>query len=131
MKRATALRNAHRIAERVRGVNGILATPGCDRSAVRIKRVWIFGSTIKGSPAPNDLDVLIECVGIGLSPAGQRRCDREYKRRYGMRSSVSCFLELRRWLRCGMQKVSVHFLDIEGSLASPRALIYPRWSIPE
>ena len=84
MKRKLAFRYAFEVARRVHGVNGILATPLCDREAVRFKRIWVFGSTVKGGEAPNDLDLLIE-----LEPCGrwhsyrQGKIDKEYLRRYG------------------------------------------------
>lgn len=65
LKLATALRYANEISRRVREVNGLLATPLCGHEAVRISRVWVFGSTIKGSLAPNDLDLLIDLHEVG------------------------------------------------------------------
>lgn len=64
MKRETAIKYAREIARRAQSVNGLLATPGCSYEAVRIKRMWIFGSTVKGKTDPNDLDLLIEMSGV-------------------------------------------------------------------
>jgi predicted nucleotidyltransferase len=127
MKRATALRYAHELARRVHSVNGVLATPLMRNEAVRISRIWVFGSTVKGAENPNDLDVLIEAKACGKF----RRCchvtyDRDYFRRFGVRVAGCSRWYMLKWLTRGMKNVSRHFTDVEGVEIDVKVLIYPR-----
>lgn len=132
MKRTTALRYADEIAARVRRVNGLLATPLCDREAVRICRVWVFGSTVKGSAAPNDLDLLIESKPVGRARSWkQGKLSRRYLSRFGVRRAISASDEAYKWLTKGMKKVSRHDFEIEQGLdLSPLVMLYPRNDLP-
>ncbi len=127
MKRKDAFRYAFEVARRVHSVNGILATPLCGREAVRFKRIWVFGSTMKGAQEPNDLDLLID-----LEPCGrwrswrQGKLDKEYLRRYGMWQAVSAEKEALKWLTKGMRKVSRHTLPDEAAVIDIKVLLYPR-----
>lgn len=130
MKRGTALRYAREIARRVHAVNGLLATPGCCREAVRISRVWVFGSTAKGSESPNDLDLLIE-----IRYAGRRRswrqasADKAYFRAHGIRVAPSARQYALKWLTKGMRMVSRHCADEECVDIDVKTLIYPRYDL--
>jgi hypothetical protein len=127
MKLATALRYANEVARRVQSVNGLLATPLCSHEAVRIKRIWVFGSTVKGSQAPNDLDLLIDLEEVGRRYSFRRaRVDRQYFRRYGCRRSPPARADALKWLTKGMKMVSRHCLDSECADIDKKVLIYPR-----
>lgn len=131
MRRATALRYAREIARRLHEVNGVLATPLCQREAVRIKRVWVFGSTAKGAENPNDLDVMIELdcqVGRHRSWR-QARIDKQYKRRHGWRVAPSQRQYFLKWLTKGMRGVSRHCLDDDVVQLDVKTLIYPRYDL--
>jgi len=132
MKRTTALRYADEIAARVRSVNGLLATPLANREAVRIKRVWVFGSTVKGSPAPNDLDLLIECVEVGRKRTWkQGKLDRQFLHSFRERRAIRATNEAYKWLSKGMKKVSRHCFEAERGIdLSPLVMIYPRNDLP-
>lgn len=132
MKRTTALRYADEIAARVRSVNGLLATPLADREAVRIKRVWVFGSTVKGSQAPNDLDLLIESKAVGRHRTWkQGKLNRRYLRMFGVRRALCASKETYKWLTKGMKKVSRHDFEAERGIdLSPLVMIYPRNDLP-
>ena len=132
MKRTTALRYADEIAARVRSVNGLLSTPLANREAVRISRVWVFGSTVKGSPAPNDLDLLIETKAVGrVRTWKQGKLDRRAVRSFGVRRAISASDEAYKWLTKGMKKVSRHCFEAEQGLdLSPLVMLYPRNDLP-
>jgi hypothetical protein len=126
MRRALALQYANEVARRLHSVNGILATPMCDSDAVRFKRVWVFGSTVKGSQAPNDLDLLIEAEPCGRHYSWkQAKMDKWQLRQYGFRLPVRSTWEAFKWLTKGMRKVSRHSYRYEGDIGY-KVLIYPR-----
>ena len=145
MKRETAIKYAREIARRVHSVNGLLATPGCRREAVRIRRIWVFGSTVKGKPNPNDLDVLIDIEEVGrLRVIGRHRgrnhvyegmlrdarIDKSRARKYGWFTSKDSIPEALKWLTKGMKMVSRHTLEGEGAAPfAEQVLIYPRWDM--
>jgi len=117
------------IARRVKSVNGLLATPLCEYEAVRISRVWVFGSTAKGSDSPNDLDVLIE-----LKPCGRRRKYSECRpnkvaARSGYEWPVASEHECLKWLTKGMRLVSRHLTRDEGAKFDIQKMIYPRYEM--
>ena len=131
MRLQTALRYANEVAARVRAAGGLVATPLCDREAARISRIWVFGSTVKGSQTPNDLDLLIE-----MRPAGrwrnwrESRVDRRHYRSYGIKRAPSCRDAALIWLTKGMRKVSRHLSDVEGVEIDVKVMIYPRNDLP-
>jgi len=131
MKRATALRYAREIASRLHSVNGLLATPLCDREAVRVKRVWVFGSTAKGSQTPNDLDVMIEldCQVGRHRTWRQARFDKRELRSYGIKCAPSSREYFLKWLTRGMRKVSRHCRDSDCVQLDVQTLIYPRYDL--
>lgn len=132
MRKETALRYAAEITARVRRVNGLLATPLCDKEAVRIRRVWVFGSTVKGSAAPNDLDVLLDLAPVGrYRNWKQGKLDRRRARAFGVRLALCSRDEAYKWLTKGMRKVSRHDYEAERGLhLYPLVLIYPRNDLP-
>jgi hypothetical protein len=130
MKRDVALRYAELIHRRLKSVNGLLATPLCNFEAVRFRRVWIFGSTVKGSQEPNDLDVLIESYVAGRRRSWQQGTfDKIWKRRHGLMFAKFAGAEAFKWLTAGMRKVSPHSFGIDMHVAYPRVMIYPRFDI--
>lgn len=130
MKLETALRYARDVASRVHGVNGLLATPLCEHEAVRISRIWVFGSTVKGSPNPNDLDLLIELKECGrFRTRRQARLDKRYFRNYGIRLALPSRDEALKWLTKGMRKVSRHCVDTERVEIDVKVMIYPRMDL--
>lgn len=148
MKRETAIRYATEIHKRLKAVSGLIATPEANHSFFRIKRAWLFGSTIKGKPNPNDVDILYEGFPCGRWQITNKLADREfkkyrrkitgssriylsktdtaYKKRHGISIPYdSQTLALKRL--CGtMRCVRFHELAIDGVLAVPRIMIYPR-----
>jgi hypothetical protein len=130
MKIETALRYAQEIHDRVSSVNGLLGTPGSGNEAVRIRRVWVFGSTVKGGAAPNDLDILIDLQPCGRMYSAQRnqaKLDKDYYRRYGVRLPVSSRDTCLKWLTKGMKLVSRHCADQEEVEIDVKVEIYPRF----
>lgn len=132
MRKQTALRYASEIAARLRGVNGLLATPLCQKEAVRIRRAWVFGSTVKGSEAPNDLDLLLDFRPVGrYRNWRQGKLDRRHARAFGVRLAIDSEHEALKWLTKGMRKVSRHSFENEKGLdLSPLVMIYPRNDLP-
>lgn len=63
MKRDTALKNTYKLIQRIKSINGILSTPLANVDYIKIKRAWLFGSVLKGSENPNDVDIFIELEG--------------------------------------------------------------------
>lgn len=127
MRREVALRYADKVAQRLHSVNGVLATPLCGHEAVRFKRVWVFGSTVKGSVSPNDLDLLIDAEECGRQRSWeQTRYDKEARRRYGYTVTVSAVDEALKWLTKGMKHVSRHIAATERIPIDVKVLLYPR-----
>ena len=131
MKRATALRYAREIARRLHEVNGLLATPVCNYEAVRVRRVWVFGSTAKGAENPNDLDVMIElnCMVGRHRTWRQATIDKGSYRRSGVRVARNNRDEFLKWLTKGMRGVSRHCRDQDIVVLDVQALIYPRYDL--
>jgi hypothetical protein len=134
MKRTTALRYAVEIARRVHTVNGLLATPLCNFEAQRISRMWVFGSTAKGSENPSDLDLLIEMRDCGRHRTWQQgKLDKRSRRQYGCMLAIDSRKETLKWLTKGMRLVSRHTTDSEGlfhkNLIDVKKMIYPRFEL--
>lgn len=135
MRRATALRAAETIAARVKAHGGLIGTPHADYEAVRIKRVWLFGSTAKGSEAPNDVDILLEYIRCGRHQlcgkwrryrASNAKLAKRYYRSTGIKTAICAANEALRHLRGALKMVRFHSFDVDGDLAHPRILLYPR-----
>jgi predicted nucleotidyltransferase len=133
MRRERALRYALEIARRLHAVQGFVATPGCEFDAYQISRVWVFGSTAKGSPEPNDLDILIDMHSVGMLQlyTEGRRLDKYKWKAYRIKVCHSGSNEVLKWLTKGMQKVSRHVLHDEAAVIDVKYLIYPRWELPD
>lgn len=130
MKRSTAVRYANEVAARVKAVNGLLATPLCNSEAVRIKRIWVFGSTVKGSQSPNDLDLLIEMETCGRTKTWQQtKRDKRRLRDNGLSLAPDSADYAFKWLTKGMKKVSRHWTQLEFARLDVKVLIYPRMDL--
>jgi len=146
MKRSTAIKNMHEIARRLHSINGLLATPLTSDEAFKISRVWVFGSTVKGSTSPNDLDILIEGKGVGrrrlfsfnrrgfkyketrdCRPFLHARLDKSYLHQRGIMRAICSENEAYKWLSKGMKRVSRHSLENDDEIAWPRMMIYPKF----
>ncbi len=131
MKRVTALRYCIEIARRVRAVEGVIPTPFGDHQGIRVKRMWIFGSTAKGSALPNDLDLLVDYENHGSRQAWQDvGVDLAYQRRYGMDRAKPSIDEALKWLTKGMRKVSRHTTALECAKIDVKKMIYPQYRMP-
>ena len=140
MKAKTAINNAMKIAERIKLLNGLIGTPGTGFECFRIKRAWVIGSTIKGKENPNDLDIILDAEECGRrfnTVKLYRKCSKwphyygaklhkEYLRRYGMYSPVSCEYEAHKYLRGWLKMARIHDWKIDHEAASQRIMIYPR-----
>lgn len=134
MKLATALKNANRISDRLKSVGGIVSTPLCDFPGVKITRMWVFGSTVKGSQKPNDLDLLIEIKVIGnyrswhesRAVRSRVRLDKRRARRTGFRGAIAAENEALKWLTKGTLNTSRHMYGVERIEIDKKVMIYPR-----
>ena len=72
MLRKTAIKNANEIARRLKKLGGLIATPEAGNTCVKLKRVWLFGSTVKGASNPNDIDILFEVQICGDKQTNSR-----------------------------------------------------------
>lgn len=130
MKRTTALKYAQEIARRVHAVNGLLATPLCNKEAARIQRIWVFGSTAKGSQAPNDLDLLIDIREVGRHRTWrQGAINKQYLRSYSIPVARSTTEEALKWLTKNMRMVSRHTTQSERVEIDVKKMIYPRYEM--
>lgn len=94
--------------------------------------MWVFGSTIKGSLAPNDLDLLIELREVGRRfTAKQTRVCKVYLRAHGWRRAPRAEFYALKWLTKGMRNVSRHNRENEESEIDKMVLIYPRNDLAE
>lgn len=138
MKRAVAIKKALKVAEILRSASGLIGTPGTDADAVRVKRAWLFGSTVKGKDEPNDVDILLEYEAVGRRYwcAKSRkhklcgaRLDKRGYRSYGYRHPVEAWVEARKFIKGGMTMVRLHNVEIDGNfgdIAETKVMIYPR-----
>lgn len=128
MRRETAIKNAAEVARRIRQASGCLGTPGFQFEALRIRRAWVFGSTIKGSQNPNDVDILLDCEPCGrhFRVGKGAMLDKERKRRHGYRLARDTLDGAIISLRQGMKGINIHTYQNDGELAHPRVMIWPR-----
>ena len=126
MKRQTSIRNAKSVAAAIKKCNGIIGTPEAVYDAFKIKAAWVFGSTIKGKENPNDTDILIEAYSVGR--CRYHNAKRSKARSFYKMDSTEAAL---RHLRGSMKMVRFHFEKIDGSIAYPRVMIYPRMDLKE
>lgn len=138
MKHQTAIRTALEIAHRIRQVNGLYATPEADREAIRIRRAWLFGSTVKGKADPNDVDILLDYQIVGSHQttgrlagrwklAGNAKAGRSCM---GIRFAVDSYQVALKGLRRNLKMVRFHDLAVDGDLAHPRLMLYPKNELP-
>jgi predicted nucleotidyltransferase len=130
MKLSTSIRNAKIIAERVHRCNGLIGTSGALNEALRVKRMWVFGSTVKGKENPNDTDILIECETAGRFCYQNAKLHPISTARNGFRYKVSSIDVAYSYLRGNLKMVRLHDVNIDGSIATPRIMIYPRMELP-
>lgn len=140
MRKEIAFKNVLIIANRIKSVNGLIGTPANRFECFKIRRAYVFGSTVKGSPLPNDIDILIEGNGCGLRYTAKKisnpgnndsirygaKTDREYLRRYGIRISKESHHTAYRFIKGNFKKISIHDFSVDGEIAHPRIMIYPR-----
>lgn len=137
MKLKTSINNTLAVVDRVRRINGIMATPEDHHEFIKVKRVWLFGSTIRGKPNPNDTDMLFEfCEGGRLKRAGKTakgskqpntaKIDKDYRRRYGIDIARSTRTSLFKYLRGNLKMIRFHDASIDAKYATDKILVYPR-----
>lgn len=155
MKRLTALKNVHKIIYRLKSINGLLATPMESHSYIKVKRVWLFGSVLKGSDTPNDIDLFIELAHsskeqgiyyddveshITKSRRKKRRSDHvlhggfRINKRHRLWKSIKHQSVIDNsdtfifWLRKNIPNVSVHYVYHDRTFfkLDRKCLIYPR-----
>lgn len=138
MKRDTAIRHAMSIGEHLRGLGGIISTPGCFHEALKIDRLWVFGSTAKGAANPSDLDLLVQFRTIRTRELEKdRKPGRTLKRIFGggyrfkwdwNRRDYMVMEAYEDGLRSiigGRRMIRFHDHKVDGSLAWPRVMLYP------
>jgi predicted nucleotidyltransferase len=124
VKYETAIGYAHLIAARLRAVNGLIPTPRASFEYLRVRRAWVFGSTVRGKDRPNDLDIMLDVAFCGRQ---LRRMRFRRNESFIHRTLFSTFEDGARWLRRGMRNVSMHTNDEWPCLSRRcRVLIYPR-----
>jgi predicted nucleotidyltransferase len=128
MKRATALRYAREISQQLHQCHGVIDTALHEFNDVIVHRVSVFGSTAKGSEAPNDLDLMVE-FSYGEKNAGARLLDRTAKRNYGYWLSESASDAMVHWFRKGRKMVSVHSPAWDATEPDVMREIYPEWKL--
>ena len=134
MKLKTSIRNALKIAERIKHCNGIIGTPEASHEALRITRAWIFGSTAKGKLHPNDTDILIESIEVGRFNLKNAKKKPKSTMRLGYRYSLNAHDVGYSYLRRGIKMVRFHDIKIDGSIgdvAQTKIMIYPRNDLPK
>lgn len=130
MKLKTALRYANEIAVQLKSTNGFIYTPLHDRPAIKIKRLWLFGSSAKGKLNPNDVDILAEVVEVGdrydRTKRGTWVVDKDFYRRFGMSFAKSSISSAFKQLKNRRKMVNIHateWVDVEIDI---KILLYPR-----
>jgi len=127
MKIDTAVHHVKEIHTRLVSVGGMIPTPRGSDEFFLVKKAWVFGSTIKGSPTPGDLDILLlaepsgfyqSWVDVGHDPV--------YLKNHGIKVTRSTTREGKMWLRKGMKMVSVHDTLSEAAIIDKKIEIFPR-----
>jgi len=126
MKRATAIRYCQDINRRLLEVNGTIVTCRGEFEYVAVTKVWVFGSTAKGSESPNDLDLLIQMrEGGQLQGVESAGFDPLIFSARGLKFPRSSRSEALMWLTKGMRNVSRHIHGEEMIEIDLKAEIYP------
>ncbi len=119
MKRFTAHKHLRTIINRLNACNGEFDTPKCGRLNYHIEKAWVFGSYVKGSNSPNDLDILYDGVAVGEF-CGTRFWE------FGCESGSDRAIIT---LRHGMKMIRFHPYDIDGNykdIPQTKQLIFER-----
>ena len=127
MKRETAVATAKEIVAKLRDCRGIVDTPAASRPQVRVRELWLFGSTLKGAERPNDLDLLWDAIVFGeyrRPGEGGAELDARRHRSYGLWLAKDPFEEARRTLIGNRKMVRLHDKGIDGVVAYPRLLLF-------
>lgn len=116
MKRKTALKNLSTIIERLNICNGKFNLDGYDFEGLTVKKAYVFGSLVKMSDFPNDIDILIDYERFGKFHAGR------YLRGLVIENRV--FINLRK----GMKMIRFHDFRIDGNyndIPDTKVMIFP------
>lgn len=135
MKRERALRYCREIHDQLVLAGGMLHTPNYSHEHVLFKKVWLFGSTAKGSLSPRDVDILyhIELIGPNFRRNTELVMDtRVSKQRfwggdYPMQTSEAAY----KWLRRRRPMVSLHSTEYERAIFPDKIQIYPDYLLPK
>lgn len=120
MKLKLAICYAKRIHEKLNNLTeGTLELEGCEYKKIKVEKVWVFGSAIKGSLFPNDLDLLIKSTNFDLTP---------FQERLHAKNSTNEFFK---WLSKGMKKVSRHDWMDEITSIDKLVEIWPNFELDE
>lgn len=132
MRRSLAIGYAKEIHRRLVEVGGRIPTPRGDREYVKIKRVWVFGSTAKGKANPNDLDIMILKERGGARQSWEAAgFDPEVYRTRGVKTPRSSESESMKWLTAGMRNVSRHDRIGDEVQIDVQYEIYPQYELPD
>lgn len=132
MKRSTAMRYCHEIHEKLTAIGGLLETPRGQRSHLQFLKVEVFGSTVKGTLEPNDLDLLIATEATGVNRSWEEvGFDPAYLRATGVRIPRDSKEEAYKWLTKGMRNVSRHDAAIEMIKIDKKIEIFPKYLMPD
>lgn len=112
---------------------------------IELNACGLFGSTAKVSQTPSDVDILFEGFECGLHQNAYWNCrnavdcktnkskkiriaktDKDYLRRYGIRIGLSSRVTAFRFLRGNKKMVRFHPFEVDGCIAYPRIMLYPR-----
>lgn len=120
MKLKLAISYAKRIHEKLNTLTeGTLELEGCEYKKIKVEKVWVFGSTVKGSLLPNDLDLLIKSTKLDLA---------SFPERLNAKDSTNEFFK---WLSKGMKKVSRHDWMNEITSIDKLVEIWPKFELDE
>jgi hypothetical protein len=120
MKRKTATKHLNTIIDRLERNNGVIFTPDCNWSASVVINAWVFGSYVKGSLAPNDLDILFE-----FQRSANIATFNESAASQGLYSCRQAIKDVRK----GMKMIKIHYASIDGDfgdIAQTKQLIFSR-----
>lgn len=139
MKLKTAINNAMKVQYAIKKCNGLIGTLGTEYECVKIKKAFIFGSTVKLKPEPNDLDVIVEFSFCGRRfgvtrihnnkdgyPYIGAKIDKNWKRRFNYKFPADSYNAALRYMAGGMKMIRIHNWEFDERFADPKIMIYPR-----
>lgn len=132
MKLETSIKNAIKVARRIKHCNGLIGTPEATTEAFRIKRAWVFGSTVKGKLNPRDTDIMIEGYCIGSFNLKRAKKQPKSKASCGIRYSLNSIEVAHSYLRGNIKMLRLHDFKIDGNLGdipNTKIMIYPRMDL--